>query len=181
MEPSHYSLNYTEPLIIRRNKLNIILILVFALSVLLFFVYAGFIAFFKEAPLIFKLFSPIYILFAVYLLKSIIHPIKKIISHNPEFKITENNLILYDHPNYKSLSFKDMIECELQSGTEGGQFIMLNMKLASSVKSNTSAAQRWYFGIPKGKYKYIFLSLDFAAIEPQYFCDFINERIRVNQ
>ena len=115
MKPSNYSLNYIEPIIIRRKKSRVILVLLFYLSISLFIIYGIFIILSGDAPLVLKLSSPIYFLFPLFIFKYTINSLKKILSKNPEYKITEGRLILYDHPRYESISFEDMIACELHS------------------------------------------------------------------
>lgn len=83
--------------------------------------------------------------------------LKKILSSNPEFELTNDEFVIYDNRYYDKVAFADMNDCKLYYGLKSSVLIAISLKSESTIENaETNAAQRMLFGIPEG-IKVVFL------------------------
>jgi hypothetical protein len=124
--------------------------------------------------LIFIFFLPLLLFIRIIInLKAIL---KKLRSKNPEFELTENELIIYDNQEYNRIFYSEMIECKVYR-YQYSVLLGIILKPESLIRSNITKRQSFVFNIPIEKSKIVFVNLEFSSISPDRLRNIITERI----
>lgn len=154
-------------MIVYKKKLGNSVVLVVALVPLGLFLFASSWALVTERPLTDKLVFFLFFVISALGLKACWRGIKKLASTSPELEVTDDALIIYDNPEYKRIEFEDIVDCGVFRAPRSVDLLAISVKPDAPYRSNANRFQQWYFDIPSGNAKTIFIALDFADVDPQ--------------
>ncbi|ADR21951.1 hypothetical protein MATR_04140 [Marivirga tractuosa] len=160
-------------MIINRKKGKSIAMFIFLVPVLLMFFFGGIYAVFEGEIAI----GIIFIVITVVGLSGVPKSMMKIISANPEFEITDNDLFIYDNPQYECISIQDMVECNIYSGLYNDYLLGISLKKDSQIRSNLKEWKKTFLNIPEEKSKIVFINLEHSDIKPTELANILNKKI----
>lgn len=128
---------------------------------------------FSDPSILVKIFALIILSLMLFTTPSLYYFFIKIFSANPEFKITKDNFIVYDHPKYSIIPFSDIKDCKLYRNKSYS--IGLFLKNESNIEGNSN--ELYDVLVDTIGAKVAFLSLEFADIKPEKLLELIKERI----
>jgi hypothetical protein len=164
-------------MIVYKKKLGNALVLIICLAGLGMFFIASIWGLISDRPVGDKALSLLFFVISVLGLRACWKTLPKFFSTNPELELTEKELIIYDHPEYNRIYFHDMIDCSVFRAPRNSVMIGISVKPDAPYKSNSHRFQRWYFNVSSEKSKIIFISLEFADINPEELSRLIGLRI----
>ncbi|UZR93468.1 hypothetical protein [Chondrinema litorale] len=167
-------------MIIKKKKserlTEVIISIPFVLIIMTIIFWGLFDDFDPELPMFFKAFYLVFIWLAFMGIRSNYRYLLKIFSSNPEFELTENELIIFDNPKYDSIPFSEIIDCTLLYPSKAPNQLFLILKPDSDIIGNTNKIiNRIRF--TSSNYEAVRLSLGFADIKPEKLLELIKERI----
>ncbi len=161
---------------IERKKFANIITLAIASFGLLIFLIASVYALFSEMSIYEKfIFLFIFIVFSA-VLYGIRIPLTKILSSNPEFELLENELLIFDNPYFDKIPYNEMLECDIYYPPRT-TLLGITLKSTSEIESNSYRFQRLLLNVPEKRSKIVFLSLEFAKINPDDLKNLLKKRI----
>lgn len=159
----------------RKKTGNVVTLIISSLALLIFFI-VSIVGLFSDKTIKVKLGFLFFLGISAIGLYSTITPIKKVLSNNPEFELAERYFLIFNNPYFDKIPYNEMVGCNLYHPPRT-TLIGISLKHSSNIKSNSNKFQKLLLGVPKDKSNIVFLSLDFADIEPHELVRLITDKI----
>ncbi|UTW65498.1 hypothetical protein KFE94_12650 [bacterium SCSIO 12643] len=94
--------------------------------------------------------------------------LRKLLSNDPEFEISNTQLIIYDNSNYSTVKLSDIEQVEIIKWRRD-TFIGIGLNSKTNLQGNLTETERKRLKLPTGNYRWLLFDLSFAKIKPEEF------------